>query len=151
MEPRLGLERVVDATEGVVERCHLVAEGRIGELRSVDRRADQAFAEQIGLEVEHPLAVSVGGRGTTVVHDVWREDRHHRLTLASLAPLEVVADGSVVDDEECPRVVRVARIRVPERRVQDFADAPDRRSPRPDADAVVCHRRIVQDRRSSAA
>ena len=62
--------------------------------------------------------------------------------------VDLVADRSEVDDEQRPRFVGVARVRVPDvRRMEDLADAGDRRSPRDnELSCGDAHRRIVQDR-----
>ena len=80
--------------------------------------------------------------------DVWWQQPDHRPVGTALPSTQVVADGSVVDDEQRPRVVRVQGVRVlDEPRMQDLADPRHGRLPGFDHRAVRSrlHRRIVQD------
>ena len=98
--------------------------------RPVDGGPDQRFGQHRRLEVQHPHPVAAVDRRPAVVRDVRRERGHHRRRGQPLVPPEVVAHGAGVDDEQRPRVVRVARVRVRlEPRVEDLADARDGRPP----------------------
>ena len=88
-----------------------------------------------------------GVAGAAVVRDVRRQQGDRGAQRAVLVPVEVVADGAVVDDQQRPRLVGVHRVGVlGELGVEDLHDA---RAPagarRRDRAAGTC--KNVQDRR----
>lgn len=153
-QPRLGLERIVGAGKRVVQRGDHRSQARIRDRRPIDRRADEALAKDVGLEIENPLAETGSRRGPTVVDDVRRQDGNHCPVGAPGPATEVVPDRAVIHDEQRPGVMRVRRVRVlPDRGVKDLADPRNARVPCPDRGSVraLGHRMIVQDHPAAPA
>lgn len=144
----LGFEQVVDAGERIVEGRHAVPKATLRDDGLVDGPADQMLAEGRGFEVEDALA-EPGRRGRpAVVDDMRWEDADPCLARGVRRPVQLVADRSVVDDEDRPDVVRVRRVGVRrECGVEDLTHSGQRRLPGSD-DPILgrdVHRRIVQD------
>ncbi len=109
-----------------VEGVDEAAERRVAHDRLVHRRPDEVLAQHARLEVDGALAVARARRRAAVMDHVRREDGHHRRRRRARRPVEVVADGPLVDHEQRPDVVRVRRVGVlGERRVQHLADPGD--------------------------
>jgi threonine/homoserine/homoserine lactone efflux protein len=110
------------------------------------------LAEDLGPDVEHAFAVPGTRARPAVVRDVGRQERDLRSLHATVSPLEVVGDRSLVDREDGPGVVRVRRVGVvDEPGVEDLVDPGHLGLPR----ANPLHRpfhdaRNVQDRRRSS-
>jgi threonine/homoserine/homoserine lactone efflux protein len=129
-EDLLGLECLTRILQYAVERAESSKERGILDVGIVDGSADQAFVEDLGVHVEHPLAEPGAGGGPPVVYHVRGKDRHPGSGGAAVLRLEVVPDRALVDDEHRPRVVGVRRVDViDEPRVEDLVDAGNGRLP----------------------
>jgi hypothetical protein len=149
----LGLQGVVGVVEGAVGGVHGLAQGGFGDVGVVDGVAGQAFVEDVGGQVQDPLAEAAEGGGAAVVDDVGGQDGDPLAAGAAVAGLQVVADPAVVHDEHRPGVVDVRGIGVvDEAGVEDLVHARDHRLPGPDPlrsgrlSTRRRHDRIVQDR-----
>ncbi len=108
--------------------------------------ADEARGKVRQIEVDDPLTEAGRGRGTPVVRDLRRKQCHCLMQDAVLVPVQVIADHSVIDDQQRPRLVRVHGVHMARHvRVEDLGDTGNLRSPCPDL-LVVGHAKIVQDR-----
>ena len=122
-------------------RC---AQQRITQVRGVRGPADQLLTQRVGVEVEHPLAEPVPGRGPAVVRDVRRQQRDLGRRRAVVRPIEVVADHAVVDHQQGPRVVGVQGVGVlHEAGMEDLGDPRHGGLPR----LHPLHAKNVQDER----
>ena len=129
-EHRLRREGFIRISQGAMEHVEVPNERRILDVGIVDGPADQPLDQNVGPEVEHSLAESRRAGGSSIVHDVRRQDRHPGAGGAAMSSLEVVTDRALVDDEHRPRVVRVRRVgMVDEPRVEHLVDAGNRRLP----------------------
>jgi hypothetical protein len=126
----------VQLVEPAVEQ--VVEQGRL-----VDHPAGQGRVDDVGFEVEHPLPEAVRGGGAAGVGDVGRQQQDGARRGAVLVPVQVVADHTVVDDHQRPRVVRVGRVDVVgEARVEGLGDPGYTGHPRTD----LAHVTNVQER-----
>ena len=146
-EDLLSLERLIRVSQRAMERTESSKERSVLDVGIVDGSADQAFVEHLGSHVEHALAKPGSGGGSSVVHDVRRQDRHAGAGGAAMPGLEVVPDCPLVNDEQRPCVVRMRWVRViDEPRVKDLVNTGDGRLPC--ADPLAGHGQdaeIVQD------
>ncbi len=141
------LEHLIGISQRAVERLKSSEECEVLDVGIVDGSADQAFVQDLGSHVEHPLAEPVARGSPPVVHHVRRQDRDPGPFGAAMLGLEVVPDRALVDDEQRPCVVGVRWIRViDEPRVEDLVDTGNGRLP--SADPLARHGQdagIVQD------
>ena len=140
-------ERLIAIIQCQMEGPDVPHERRVLDVGIVDGPADQSFIQDVGIDVEHPLAEPVGPGRSTIVHDVRGEDRDPRAGRAAMRGLEVIPDGSLIDDEHRPGVVGMRRVRViHEPGVEDLVDTGNRRPPRANPFAIGSQDgTIVQD------
>ena len=129
-ERRLRRECLGRVSEEPVQRSELANEPRILDVGIVHGPTDQVVVEDVAPDVENPLAEPGAGGRSPVVHDMRRQDRHSSAGGATVAPLQVVPDRALVDDEHRPGLVGVPWVDViDEPSVEDLVDAGDRRLP----------------------
>lgn len=129
-EQGLGHERVVRMLQRAVHTVELADGDRIVDVGGVDRAPYEALFKYVGPHVEDALTEPGARRGTTIMHDVRRQERHAAAGDTAMLGVQVVPDRALVHQEDGPRVVRVARVRVlDEPGVEHLVDPRHRRLP----------------------
>ena len=147
-EPGVRLEDRDPAPQGVVEGADGGGQRGVGDGGAVDGPPDETGIDHVGLEVQDPLGEPGRGGGPPVVGDVRRQQRDQGSGDAVITPVEGVADRALVDRQDRPGVVGVARVGVvDEAGVEHLAHPCDVRVPRLDVlvRAGCDHAKNVQD------
>jgi hypothetical protein len=125
-----GGQRFTGIGKGLVEGMDPLNDRRVLDVRIIHSWPDHPLVQYAGRQVDHPLPVPQAMGGSSIVHEVRRQDRHPSSSSAAMPTFDVVPDRAIVDDEDGPGVVRVGRVRViHEPGVEDLVDTGDRRLP----------------------
>lgn len=111
-ETALGLESVAGCRECDVQLADPLMQQRIGHGGSSDRSTDQRLAEHRRVEVENALVEAVSGSSPPGVRDMRRQQCHPTAESPVLGPVEVIADGALLHDQQRPGLVGVRRVHV---------------------------------------
>lgn len=109
-QPRLGLQLLARYRQGGVQLVHPLTKHPVGQLRMINRSADQVLTDHGPVKVDHAFAESAPPGGPSVVGHLRWQQRDHGGQRSVVPAVQVVAYGSVVDDQHRPILVGVGGI-----------------------------------------